>query len=55
MLGDNPGLGSNYSVFGTVSADGGATLDALNAVGAARDPNPPTEPVFITKVTITEA
>ncbi len=54
MLADS-GLPSSYSVFGTVTADSSATLDALNAVGAARDPNPPLEPVYILKVTITEA
>lgn len=42
-----------YSLFGKVT-DGMDTVKALESVGGANDPGKPTEPVSITKVTITE-
>jgi peptidyl-prolyl cis-trans isomerase B (cyclophilin B) len=56
MVADS-GLHSNYSVFGTVEPSGAATLDALDAVGGSSQPgaDKPTEPVYITKVSVTES
>jgi cyclophilin family peptidyl-prolyl cis-trans isomerase len=43
-----------YSLFGKVT-DGMDTVKALESVGAPSDPGKPSEPVTITKVTITES
>jgi cyclophilin family peptidyl-prolyl cis-trans isomerase len=49
------GLPPQYSIFGKVIEGMDTTVKAIEAVGAASDPSPPTEPVSITKVTITES
>jgi cyclophilin family peptidyl-prolyl cis-trans isomerase len=49
------GLQPQYSIFGKVIEGMDTTVKAIEAVGAASDPSPPTEPVSITKVTITES
>jgi cyclophilin family peptidyl-prolyl cis-trans isomerase len=49
------GLPPQYSIFGKVIEGFDTTVKAIEAVGAAADPAPPTEPVSITKVTITES
>ena len=48
------GLPPQYSVFGKVVEGMDTTVKALESVGVANDPGKPTEPVSITKVTITE-
>ena len=48
------GLPPQYSIFGKVVEGMDATVKALESVGVANDPGKPTEPVSITKVTITE-
>ncbi len=48
------GLPPQYSIFGKVVEGMDTTVKALESVGVANDPGKPTEPVSITKVTITE-
>jgi cyclophilin family peptidyl-prolyl cis-trans isomerase len=48
------GLPPKYSIFGKVIEGMDTTVKALESVGVANDPGKPTEPVSITKVTITE-
>jgi cyclophilin family peptidyl-prolyl cis-trans isomerase len=48
------GLPPQYSIFGKVIEGMDTTVKALESVGVANDPGKPTEPVSITKVTITE-
>jgi cyclophilin family peptidyl-prolyl cis-trans isomerase len=48
------GLPPQYSIFGKVIEGMDTTVKALESVGVASDPGKPTEPVSITKVTITE-
>jgi cyclophilin family peptidyl-prolyl cis-trans isomerase len=48
------GLPPQYSIFGKVIDGMDTTVKALESVGVANDPGKPTEPVSITKVTITE-
>jgi cyclophilin family peptidyl-prolyl cis-trans isomerase len=49
------GLPPQYSIFGKVIEGMDTTVKALESVGVANDPGKPTEPVTITKVTITES
>jgi cyclophilin family peptidyl-prolyl cis-trans isomerase len=49
------GLPPQYSIFGKVIEGMDTTVKALESVGVANDPGKPTEPVSITKVTITES